>query len=268
MPGFTDVLKRAFSWGLGRSDEATGLPLQSEGINYDEVLAQLNIVKSEVDRMKIRLLGEINEYHRRLIAAIKSHDSESVELNASELVIKKRVYKLVATYGRLIGIAIERISDARTMESVIKALAPVQYAMTAMSNYLSGLAPDATASLMSVFESTESVIRKVGMISSVLPEGKSVAMLDDDVKRTIAEAMKEAQDETEQVTPRIPETVDPEALEQRLIEYIRASGGVIRISKAAEHLGISQDAVRELLARLEAKGVLKVEGLGRQKSTA
>jgi predicted transcriptional regulator len=263
MPGFTDVLRRAFSWGRG---EAEGVDVlgQQEGINYDDILAQLNIVKSEVDRYKLKLLGEINEYHTKLVGAIRAHDNESIEINASELVIKKRVYKLVASYGHLIGIAIERIKDARTMEAITKALAPLHYAMGAISNYLSGLAPDATASLASVFESTESVIRKVNVLSSVLPEGRSLALLDDDVKKAISEAMAEAQAETEKLTPQVPRAVSPEELEAKLIEYIKASGGVIRVSKVAEELGVSPAAVRDMLARLEAKGVLKVEGLGQR----
>lgn len=263
MPGITDVIRKAFGWGLSRdSSGSEELFNQGEGIDYDEILAQLNIVKSEVDRFKLKILNDINAYHAKLISAIKAHDNEGIELSASELVIKKRVYKLVATYGHLISVAIERINDARTVESIVKAVAPLQYAMNAISNYLSGLAPDASASLASVFESTESVIRKVNMISNMLPESRSIAMLDDETKKVIAEAMKEAQEETERLTPEVPRSVNPEAIEEKLIEYIRASGGVIRISKAAEYLGVSTEVVKDLLARLQAKGVLKVESMG------
>jgi len=44
--GIVDVIKKAFSWGLEKA-ESEGLLNQSEGINYDEIVAQLNIAKSE-----------------------------------------------------------------------------------------------------------------------------------------------------------------------------------------------------------------------------
>jgi division protein CdvB (Snf7/Vps24/ESCRT-III family) len=255
--GIVDVIKKAFSWGLEKA-ETEGLPNQFEGINYDEIVAQLNIAKSEVERIKLKMSAEMSEYYERLVKALKAKDEESATFNASELAIKKKVYKIVAAYEKLLGAAIERIADARNIEVLVKTLAPLQYVMETANNYLSS-APDVTASLASVIESTEGVIRKVGLLSSVLPEGKSVALYSQDVKELIAEAMKEAAEEAEKAAPKVPPAYDPEALERRLLDYIRTSKGVISIRQAATSLGVAPEVVRELLARLEAKGVIKVE---------
>jgi len=93
----------------------------------------------------------------------------------------------------------------------------------------------------------------------VLPEGKSVALYSQDVKELIAEAMKEAAEEAEKAAPKVPPAYDPEALERRLLDYIRTSKGVISVRQAAASLGVAPEVVRELLARLEAKGAIKVE---------
>jgi len=211
--GIVDVIKKAFSWGLEKA-ETEGLPDQSEGINYDEIVAQLNIAKSEVERIKLKMSAEMSEYYERLVKALKAKDEESATFNASELAIKKKVYKIVAAYEKLLGAAIERIADARNIEVLVKTLAPLQYVMETANNYLSGLAPDVTASLASVIESTEGVIRKVGLLSSVLPEGKSVALYSQEVKELITEAMKEAAEEAEKAAPKVPPAYDPEALER------------------------------------------------------
>jgi len=52
--GIVDVIKKAFSWGLEKA-ESEGLLNQSEGINYDEIVAQLNIAKSGVERIKLKM---------------------------------------------------------------------------------------------------------------------------------------------------------------------------------------------------------------------
>jgi division protein CdvB (Snf7/Vps24/ESCRT-III family) len=256
--GIVDVIKKAFSWGLEKA-ETEGLPDHSEGVNYDEIVAQLNMAKSEVERIKLKMSAEMSEYYQKLVKALKAKDEESATFSASELAIKKKVYKIVVAYEKLLGAAIERIADARNIEVLVKTLAPLQYVMETANNYLSGLAPDVTASLASVIESTEGVIRKVGLLSSVLPEGKSVALYSQDVKELIAEAMKEAAEEAEKAAPKVPPAYDPEALERRLLDYIRTSKGVISVRQAAASLGVAPEVVRELLARLEAKGAIKVE---------
>ncbi len=258
MPSIIDVVKKAFSWG-GERAETAGVPDQAEGINYDEVIGQLNIARAEVERVKLRLLTDMNEYYERLVRALKAKDEEAAAFSASELAIKKKVFKVVAAYEKLLGVAIERISDARNIEALVKMLAPLQYVMEAVNNYLSGLAPDVTASLTSVIESTEGIIRRVHLISSVLPEAKSLALYDQEVKELMAKAMKEAGEEAEKVAPKVPPAYDLEALEKKFVEYIRASGGVISVRQAAQSLGVPAEVVRELLARLEAKGVIKVE---------
>ncbi len=122
--------------------------------------------------------------------------------------------------------------------------------MDTVNNYLSSLAPDVTASLTSVIESTEGIIRKVHLISSVLPEGKSVALLDPEVKELMAKAMKEAGEEAERVAPKVPTTYDPEVLERKLIEYIRVSGGVISVRQAAQSLSVAPAWPRERSRRV------------------
>ncbi len=266
MPGVADIFRRVIGRISGYSNEdsyadaASGV--QGDGISYDDVLAQLHMVKEEIDRAKIRLQEEIINYHERLKSSLKNNDHESVIISASELALKKKVYKAVATYSSLLSLAIERIRDTRNLETIAKTIASVSYAMQHMSEYLGTITPEVSASLLAAAEHTESVIRKAGLLGSIVSDVKSVSMLDQEARQLIAEAAKEAAEETERVTPAVPESFDPTALETRLIEYIRASGGVVKISKAAESLGVPPGVIRELLARLEAKGFIKVERVG------
>jgi len=62
--GIVDVIKKAFSWGLEKA-ESEGLLNQSEGINYDEIVAQLNIAKSEVERIKLKMSQALRRRHQQ-----------------------------------------------------------------------------------------------------------------------------------------------------------------------------------------------------------
>ena len=271
MVSIQDLVKRALSWISDERDEAEGAVSPSpfkEGFNYDDVLAQLNIVKGEIDRAKLLLMDEVARYSEKLKAAIRSRDNEGIIEAASELAIKKKVLKAVATYSKLIEIAMERIKDSRNLEAIASTLSSLQYAMNSMSQYLSNLAPDVMSRLLTLTELTESVINKAKLLSASIPEPKSLAVLDDEAKKLIAEAAREASEETERIAPKVPATFDPAVLEARLLDYIKANNGVLSISKASEALGVPPEVVRELLARLQAKGVIRLEPLQAQASRA
>ncbi|WP_292319242.1 hypothetical protein [Caldisphaera sp.] len=250
-----DVVKKFFARGQYKE---TGLN-QGEGIDYDEILAQLGIVKMELDRIKTTIINEIQGYYEKMIDSKRSNDNEGAEMSAAEIVLKKRVLKAVLAYGNMIELAIRRIQDTRSLESIVKVLAPLKYAMSSMDEYLSGFAPEAVTSLSNVLEETEGVIRKTGIISNTIPQGKSVSELVPEASELITSAIAKAQKEAEQLSPKVPETFDPEIIERKVFEYIKEKNGVLSLKKASEELGIPLNIIKATLYRLEARGIIKVD---------
>ncbi|PMP91295.1 MAG: hypothetical protein C0171_02940 [Caldisphaera sp.] len=82
-----------------------------------------------------------------MVSSKRSNDTESMEMSAAEIVLKKRVLKAVLAYGNIIELTMRRIRDTRILESIVKVLTPLKYAMSVMDEYLLGFAPEAVTSL-------------------------------------------------------------------------------------------------------------------------
>ena len=85
----SDIVRKIFV--RNQSYKETGVA--QGGIDYDEILAQLNMVKFEIDRIKTTIADEIQVYYKKMMDAIRSKDREGSEINAAEIVLKKRVLK-------------------------------------------------------------------------------------------------------------------------------------------------------------------------------
>ncbi|MDP8002685.1 MAG: hypothetical protein ACP5I6_02090 [Caldisphaera sp.] len=251
-----DVVKKFFA--RGQSYKETSLS-QEEGIDYDGILAQLSIVKMEIDRVKTSLVNEIQGYYEKMVSSAKSKDTENMEINAAEIVLKKKVLKAVLAYGNMIELAIRRVQDTRNLESIIKIIGPLKYAMSAMDEYLTGLAPQAVTSLSNVIEATEGVIRKAGVITNAIPQGSSISELLPEASELMANALANAQKEADQLSPRVPDSFDPEVIERKVLDYIRQTNGVLSLKKASQELGIPLNIIKDTLYRLEARGIIKVD---------
>ena len=250
-----DIVRKIFV--RNQSYKETGVA--QGGIDYDEILAQLNMVKFEIDRIKTTIADEIQVYYKKMMDAIRSKDREGSEINAAEIVLKKRVLKSILAYGNMVELAIRRVQDTRSLESIVKIIGPLRYAMGAMDEYLASVAPQAVTTLSNAIEVTEGVIRKARMITDSIPKASSMGELLPEANELLSSAFVEAEKEVEKLSPKVPESLDPEAIEKKILNYIKQKSGLLNLKKASEDLGIPLEAIKEALYRLEARGVIKVE---------
>jgi len=229
----------------------------AEALDYDDIIARLQVAKNEIDRIKSQLMNEINDYHDRLIDAIRNNDKDAMEEAAAEIVLKKKVLRGVLAYGKLINMAIHRINDARSIEAIARSLASLEYALVGMSDYMNALSPDVTAKLVSVIESAERVIRGTNVMASNLPRPVNPLEMDPEIREEIARAMKEAQIESEDLL-KIPPTIRTRSLEEELLDYIKKNNGVVNIRKASQELGVTAEDIKKALFNLYRKGVIKI----------
>lgn len=233
-------------------------------VDFDEVIARLQLAKMEIDRLKEQLVNEISGYYDRMVEAVRAGDSESLELTATEVVLKKKILTSVITYSKLLALAIQRLRDARDVETMVKVLAPLEYVMKAADDYLASVSPETVMRINSVLEATERVIRNTQVTASLLPMAR--IEFDPEVREEIARAVAEANSESDSIVARVR---SPRAdLGEALLEYIKASGGVINIAKAARDLNASQEDVRRALESLQSRGLIRVHRRQAEATTA
>jgi len=237
--------------------------LGNQGIDFDEVIARLQLAKMEVDRLKEQLVNEISGYYDKMVEAARVGDSESLELTAAEVVLKKKILTSVITYSKLLALAIQRLRDARDVETMVKVLAPLEYVMRAADDYLATISPETVMKINSVLEATERVIRSTQVTASLLPIARTE--LDPEVREEIAKAVAEANKESDSIVAKaknVEVTAKVESsqssLEEELLKYIKASGGIINITKAAKDLNTTTEVVKAALETLQSKGLIKI----------
>ena len=238
-----------------------------QAVDFDEVIARLQLAKMEVDRLKEQLVSEISSYYDRMVEAARAGDSESLELTAAEVVLKKKVLTSVITYSKLLALAIQRLRDARDIETMVKVLAPLEYVMKAADDYLASVSPEAVMRINSVLEATERVIRGTQVTASLLPMAR--VDLDPEVREEIARAVAEANRESDSIVARARGSRGSgEELEGKLLEYIKSSGGTINIAKVAREFNTTPEAVRAALEALESRGLIRVHRRQPEATTA
>lgn len=227
--------------------------VEEQRIDFDEVIARLQLAKMEIDRLKEQLVNEISSYYDRMVNAARSGDSETLELTAAEVVLKKKILTSVITYSKLLALAIQRIRDARDVETLVKVLAPLEYVMKATDDYLASVSPETVMKISSVLETTERLIRNTQVTASLLPSAR--VEVDPEVREEIARAVAEANRESESLVSGVRTSID---MERALLDYIRSSGGIINVSKAARDLNTTPEVIRATLESLQSKGLIRV----------
>ncbi len=257
------ALKRIFggkpSWGGDEAvDPLAGVPGEAD-FDFDGVIAQLELARSRAAQVYYGVMDEIGKLNDQLYRAVKERDRDAAEVAAAELVVKKRVAKALLAYLKLLDIAIGRIKHTRSLTELSKTFASIVVLLRSFDSYMYDN-PELSTVFAQFASTAESIISHTGLATKSMPLPRSVAELDPEIRQTLAMVWQEANKETENLLPSVPESVavDYAVLESRLLEHIKANGGVLNVKKAAEELGVSPRMVKEVLYRLEKKGVIRI----------
>lgn len=262
------IIKRLRGKMVWSDDDATdpiGMNVGEElEFNFDDILAKLMVARDRAKEVYYRITDEIDTLHKRLHEAIKRHDRDTAEIVAAEMVVKKRHLKVLIAYIKLLEAAISRINTTRDFTEIAKIFASVNLVLKNMESYMYD-SPELTAVFAQFATAAQSIVSQSTVLSESVPLPNSIAELDPDVKRLLASAFEEAEKETRSLAPAIPETVavDYDLLENRLLNYLKMTGGVLNVRRASQELGVSPKVVKEVLYRLEQKGIIRITSKSR-----
>jgi len=260
--GIIKRLKGKPAWDAEEAvDPLSGVPQGDSEEWFSNIIAQLEVARDRAKQVYYKMTNELEKLHARFHDAVMRKDRDSAELIAAEIVVKKRHLKVLLAYTKLLEAAITRINNTRDLTNVAKIFASMNVVMKSMEGYMYDF-PELLAQMAQFATATQNVISQTSLVSKSLPMPASISELDPEVKRMIATAFEEAEKETRNLVPSIPEplTIDYGELEKKLLDYIKANGGVLNVKRAAQYLGVSPRIVKEVLYRLEKKGVVRITG--------
>jgi len=264
-----EVIKRLFgrAGGAGRITWDYEAPRIEGGvepvIDYDEVVAGLEVKKMELERMLNMVVGEVKDMYPRIVEALKSGDRESAELLAAEAAMKNTLVKALAMVSRLLQLAISKVRTAKSVEELARILGPVVVMLRNINEYIGSTAPEIAAHLSAIKDEIERLYAIPGLNTEYL-RVKGVTDLVPESRELLRRAYEEASREVEKLLPPPPTevtVVNVEELQEKLLDYIKRQGGRISIKKAAEDLRVPPELVRKALFALEEKGLIKLHGV-------
>ncbi len=273
------IIGRSHSWDSTASvaDPTAGVGIAYDAedeasVDYDALMANLEVLRSEIEQLKRIVYDEIKETYDSIVDALRNKDKETAELLAAEVAVKKNLARALALVSKLLAVAMARAKTARSAEEVSRRLVPVLALLRSMSPYLTNVSPEIALQVNSIRDEIERLYYMPGVeVGSV--DTKSVMEFIPEAKSILRQAAQEVSEELDANIPEIEPVasqpaLDIEALETQLIDYIRRNGGRVNVRRAAEALGVSPKLIRYLLARLEEKGVIKLAPARRLAETA
>ncbi len=246
-------------------DYLNGVGLREFGqqVDYDEIVASLEVKKLEIERLTGMLVHEVKDSYARIVDAMKNNDRETAELIAAEVAMKNTLIKALAMVSRLLHLAISRIKTAKSADELAKILGPAVVMLRNLNDYMASVAPEVAAQLSAIKDEIERLYAIPGINLDYL-KIKGVTDLVPESKEILRKAYEEASKDVERLLPPPPEEasgvriVDLEELQEQLLEYIKRNEGRINITKAARELGVTPELIRKALFRLEEKGVIRL----------
>ncbi len=263
-----DILRRIKQFAKGTPQQPVEWGEVPEGVgvafeepvspNYEETLALIRMVSEELSRIKFKLLDELAGLRRELQHAAKTGRRAEAELIAADYVLKRKVLHGVTVLEKMFNVVARRIETAQQMDTVRKLAGGIYPVIDQLTSYIATISPEFAGKMISTREALERLYRNTGIMAGTMDFNFSPAEIDPEVKQLLQETFKEASSEVNQLAPNPPKVIDYEDLEEKLVEYIKAHNGIIKLSKAAKDLGVSKEVVKEALYRLAKKGVISL----------
>ncbi|GAB6148148.1 hypothetical protein [Stetteria hydrogenophila] len=266
-PGVEDY---AAQWGV--NDYLGGVPGAEggaeEGFDYDSVVARLEYRRREIESMRDMIVREIDEDYKRMVEAAKQGDRETLELIAADAALKERLAKALTVLVRMIHLAIGRVRAAKSAEEILKAIQPVVMMVRSVNESIAATAPELAVQLEELREEVEKLYNFQGVPTPV--PVRSIAETSPEARELIRKALAEASRDAEKILPKPPAVlapagssvnvnVDIEEVASKLLEYIKSTGGRVKVSQAAKALGVAPEVIKRALLYLEEKGVIKIQ---------
>lgn len=222
-----------------------------------EAIFRLKAVSSGLASIKNELMMELSNLRDKIISYYRSGDIETAEILAAEYDVKRKVLKGIAGVQKLLDVVIGKLSGVDQMQRASAWMNELTAVIDVLTTQVTELSPELGTNMVAVKDALHALASAVGSMSNMVA---GTASAPDPVlaesREVLRQVLKEANEEVEQLAPQAPALIDYEELEEKLLDYIRRSGGVIRVRQAAKELGVPPKVVKEALYRLAARGVI------------
>lgn len=216
--------------------------------SLSELNAQIMKLRSKYDEITARS----KEYFEQVVEALTSGDEERASIYAEEIAEIKRLASVLVKTQLVLEQVKLRLETILEVSELIGLVVPLLSLIAEVGDEVAEVAPDTAKNLQEL----ATYIENFSNVSSVNEIRVSMIQeLDGEAQKILEEAQKAAAERVRQSFPDVPKLSDEEKL---VYSYVSKTNSEIDLRKCAKELGIDVKQVKEILERLEEKGLIEL----------
>jgi len=221
--------------------------------NLEQSLSKLNAQILRLESKYRELVSRSKEYFEQVVDAMESGDEERASIYAEEIAELRKLAKMVRRSQLMLEQVKLRLETIIEVSELIGLVVPLLSLITEVEDEVAGVAPDAAKNLHELACYIEDFTSS-NMANTMEIGSQEVS---EDAKKILEEARKLAAEKVKESFPDVPQLSE---IEQMVYSYLSKAGSEINLKKCAKELGIDVKQVKEILMKLEEKGLIELVG--------
>ena len=223
-------------------------------LRLEQSLNQLNAQIMKLKSKYQEMMNKSKEYFERVVEAMMSGDEDRASIYAEEIAEIRKLANMIMKTQLLLEQVKLRLETIIEVSELIGLVVPLLSLIAEVEDEVSGVAPEAASNLHELASYIQNFAETTSMINPAQPLQEE---LSEDVKKVLEEARKAAAEKIKESFPDVPKLSEEEKL---VFSYISKSGSEIDLRKCAKELGIDARQVKQILEKLEEKGLIELVG--------
>lgn len=218
--------------------------------SLSELNAQIMKLRSKYDEVT----AKSKEYFEQVVEALISGDEERASIYAEEIAEIKRLASILVKTQLVLEQVKLRLETILEVSEVIGLVVPLLSLIAEVGDEVAEVAPDTAKNLQEL----AAYIENFSNVSSINELRVNIVQeMDEEARKILEEAQKAAAERVRQSFPDVPKLSEEEKL---VYAYISSTNSEIDLKKCARELGIDVKQVKEILEKLEEKGLIELVG--------
>ncbi|MCD6341535.1 MAG: hypothetical protein J7L83_01580 [Thaumarchaeota archaeon] len=223
-------------------------------LKLEESLSQLNAQILKLKTKYEEMMARSKEYFDQVVEALISGDEGRASIYAEEIAEIKRLAGIVVKTQLVLEQVKLRLETILEVSELMGLVIPLLSLIAEVEDEVAGVAPEAAKNLHELVTYIEDFTGS----STVSDFDVNITEeLSGEVKNILEEAQKAAAERVKQAFPDVPKLSEEEKL---VYYYVSKTDSEIDLKKCARELGIDAKQVKEILERLEKKGLIELVG--------
>ena len=223
-------------------------------LRLEQSLNQLNAQIMKLKSKYQEMMNKSKEYFEQVVEAMMSGDEDRASIYAEEIAEIRKLANMIMKTQLLLEQVKLRLETIIEVSELIGLVVPLLSLIAEVEDEVSGVAPEAASNLHELASYIQNFAETTSMINPAQPLQEE---LSEDVKKVLEEARKAAAEKIKESFPDVPKLSEEEKL---VFSYISKSGSEIDLRKCATELGIDARQVKQILEKLEEKGLIELVG--------